>query len=90
MLYQIARLSFTNNPPQSRRVVSAFFSPPLAEYWRVFGNFCRKKSCMMFQILEQYHKALVQSLSTEFIDRKVLKAHRKIELTLSKIKEACK
>ena len=35
MLYQIVRLSFTNNPPQSRRVVSAFFSPPLAEHRRV-------------------------------------------------------
>ena len=43
MLYQIVRLSFTNNPPQSRRVVSAFFSPPLAEHRRVVLWLCYRK-----------------------------------------------
>lgn len=62
MLYQIVRLSFTNNPPQSRRVVSAFFSPSLAEHRRVEA----KQPIVKYSTICAYRLALRTHLIPRF------------------------
>ena len=55
MLYQIVRLSFTNNPPQSRRFFLLSFLPPLAEHRR--------------EVLSQNHKKMTFSRKCSYLRR---------------------